>query len=924
MQINPILKFQILPQSQNFKGNSETVESVPLEAPPQVPLDAAKAYASPQINPGYREIKTFDVNNVGSGKFYELSNGHKVIIIPKSGPTTINTAVGVGYFNEPANLKQMSHLLEHLVDNNCSNPKDKDVESVLAKTGAFFNAGTSHNYTNYYMEAPISDTKDLENLIMVHSKTLANTDFTDEDIETEKKIVTQELNSKYYFTRNNSHVLKYSLENLFNIKDGDDVAGLPSYETIANIKKDDLINYYNNFYRLDNMVTTIVGEVDDNTIKTVAKYMGQVKPSKKVNSDIKYPEIKSDNLIQKPARKDFVSLDKNTSDADILVSFVGPENGSLNDNLNLYLLKQIIRNRLKKADDLFFTISSDAISCNKKTPVMLCVENETNNSEVGKYLENLYKFIDDLSKNPITEEELKEAKSLIASQNDERYSSELAEEMSIVGLTHEEMDDSEGMKIINNATTKDMQDIAQKYFDLNKVSIVVAHPYKTPFDKVKKVNEVSFKGNVNPLDSKDIHEYVLPNNLRVVVDTRPNSNKSYVKLKLSSQKKLYSNPESANLLSYVLLSDDSVDNLEKEKISSSFACNTQDLDCEMNGKSSNIMEMIGYAAGVLINPAFQPKRFDVIKSLFLDIDDKNQEIREKVKDELLKESPYHYIKDDAGDIELTDLKSLHKQILKNAQGSIFITMPKDEFEKNKTEIFETLSKIQTLKPYSYKKIFNKVDFRPVDKAKVFIKSNENDTQLNIEQSFKNIESGNIKDRAGLMILNNLLGGDDKSLLFQSLREKDKISYAADSAYCFDSATGKVSEIRLMTTITANDNNLRTVFDEYKKSIEELINQPVNNKVLENAKVHIKNSQLSNLELTSDKNEYIANGYNSFYGASYQDALFTAIDEMTPEYIQALAKHYLTQPSIIAIEGNKKVIEQNKDYLAQLGEVVDCT
>lgn len=415
MRINPILKFEILLPSQNFKGNSEISAPVPMEAPPKAPLDAAKAYAAPQISQGYREIETFEINNVGKGKLYELSNGHKVIIIPKPGPTVINTAVGVGYLNEPANLKQESHLLEHMIDNNCYKPKDKEVQEILLRTGAICNAGTTYNYTNYYMQSPISDTKDLEDLIKVQSKTLTNTNFTEQDVENEKKIVTQELNSKNYFARNVANLNKYTFENLFNLNDSSDAVGLPSYETLKNITKNDLINHYNSFYHPDNMVTTIVGAVDDNTIKIVAKYIGKIKNPSQTADNISTAKLPTENTIQKPARKDFLSLDKNTSSAAITLSFIGPKNADSDDNNKMFVLRNIIQNRIidknkDNDDDILFFVYSNSISTKEDDPNIIYFNGFCDNFEVEKKLKDIYAIINDININPIKEEELEKVK----------------------------------------------------------------------------------------------------------------------------------------------------------------------------------------------------------------------------------------------------------------------------------------------------------------------------------------------------------------------------------------------------------------------------------------------------------------------------------------------------------------------------------
>lgn len=66
-------------------------ESKPLNSQPfltfeplmNVPLDTAKAYFSPILTQGYREIADYKTPYAKDCKMFELSNGHKVLIFPK-------------------------------------------------------------------------------------------------------------------------------------------------------------------------------------------------------------------------------------------------------------------------------------------------------------------------------------------------------------------------------------------------------------------------------------------------------------------------------------------------------------------------------------------------------------------------------------------------------------------------------------------------------------------------------------------------------------------------------------------------------------------------------------------------------------------------------------------------------------------------
>ena len=81
---------------------------------PAVPSIVSRAYAAPVINPEYKQLDTFKLKNTGEGKIYKLRNGHRVIVLPKKGPTVINTYINTGWAFEKPDKRETAHLLEHL------------------------------------------------------------------------------------------------------------------------------------------------------------------------------------------------------------------------------------------------------------------------------------------------------------------------------------------------------------------------------------------------------------------------------------------------------------------------------------------------------------------------------------------------------------------------------------------------------------------------------------------------------------------------------------------------------------------------------------------------------------------------------------------------------------------------------------------
>lgn len=195
MQIHSVANLRNIQRQQNFKGssaNSSPFLNFPNYQP--IPLATHKAYASPQINQNYKELKTFDIPNVGQGKLYELNNGHKVAIIKNNDSISIKTFVKGGSEDAPIT----GHLLEHLIYRGDKNINGKRFSELTAEIGAETNAATHGDYTEYFINYPFNNKDDIDKLIKIQSEMLQNPSFTEEQFEKEKKIILTEYKGKEF------------------------------------------------------------------------------------------------------------------------------------------------------------------------------------------------------------------------------------------------------------------------------------------------------------------------------------------------------------------------------------------------------------------------------------------------------------------------------------------------------------------------------------------------------------------------------------------------------------------------------------------------------------------------------------------------------------------------------------------------------
>ncbi|MGB9814220.1 MAG: EF-P 5-aminopentanol modification-associated protein YfmH [Thermovenabulum sp.] len=216
-----------------------------------------------------------------------LANGLKVFVLPMK---KYNKAIAVystkygsidsefvlPYTGEKLKVPEgIAHFLEHkMFDMEYGNAFDK-----FAEYGAESNAFTSYNNTTYYF----STTSNFFESLKVLLDFVETPYFTEESVEKEKGIITQEL--RMYEDDPEWQVYLNLLKSLYhNFPVRIDIGG--TVESIQKINTELLYKCYETFYHPSNMVLFIIGPVEP---KEVLEFVGQHEEQRKLGAQ---PEIK--------------------------------------------------------------------------------------------------------------------------------------------------------------------------------------------------------------------------------------------------------------------------------------------------------------------------------------------------------------------------------------------------------------------------------------------------------------------------------------------------------------------------------------------------------------------------------------------------------------------------------------------------------
>ncbi|MCQ2957619.1 MAG: insulinase family protein [Candidatus Gastranaerophilales bacterium] len=908
-------------QTNNIKKQENNDKITQPEQPSGVvsPI-CAKAITSinAPVNTPYKFIQEINLPYLNlKGNLYLLPNGQKCLIAKKEGPCVLRTYFKVGSMNENDKIRGISHFIEHNLFNGSDNLKPTEFVENVNNMGGKYNASTGFISTDYFIKSPLHKESDLEKFIKMHSDMLAHPSFLDKMLLKEKGPVISEIQmlaDNPYNIANNT-----VFRNLFNIQSqSSDLIG-GSVQNIEHLTKDDVLNYYHKHYNPQNALTILIGDVDEK--KALNLLCDNFKSFKPQPQDNKYYEKLKPT--DKPVRQDLYV--PNTQSHIINLAFAGPQNDKEKITTEVLLLalagyKNAKLTKEMKKINLDINAGMEAVSNIASDPTAVLISTSTPNNNTEDVLKLMYKTIHEMSQTPLTNDELQIVKNKVKNQLNHMAESNMGI-ASLVGGTYINENSFNSIldyeKILNSITPADVMDSAKKFLDLNKASVCVVHPATT--------NQISFSGNKKAKTNYEIKTYKTPNNATISTLNSPASKLCVLTCEVKSEHT--SNKAPLELIlnymlqkgTFMMKEEDFADIEDRNNISSEVSVNNNSIKFDYSCPKESLPTALKNFYMNLYTPNLTPENFErakaEIKNLYLS-NPKNA--GDKAYETLYEGSPRGYslrkIYEELDKVTFEDVKCFYAGLVSNANLNINVS---GNMQDN--SILNTLySTISTNgKTYNPNQVKTDLKIKELDKSKVVTDTQERN-QADIVQLFRIKETGNIKDKAGLVLLNEILGGNSNSRLFNDLREKQKLAYRVNSSYTCQDNEGTLA-LRIFTTTENPQNpqqhlNLQKSINGFKHHIDKLINEKVSEKELEAAKLQVKSNLLFALESTAGKNVCLFESLNSLYKDKYLENLLNAIDNITVDNINTLAKYYLTKPSVISVVASQNTLDKNKEYL----------
>ena len=425
-------------------------------------------------------------------EIYERPCGHKIIFAYKSGSLiNISSWVKTGAVNENDHNNGVSHFLEHLMFKGTSKHKAGYFDKTLESKGGIVNAATWKDYTYYYVTIPKGlDGKNFDITLELHADMMLDPinpdnerglpfDINDTNITTkrERHVVIEEIKmrkdkpwTRIYNNTNENMYSKHPYKR--------DVIG--NEQIISSITRQEVLDYYKEFYTPNNITTIIVGDMNSKDI--IPKVIKAFDFKGRTNKE--NPVFESEKpLSQTKYVEDYSKINTGflmfgylcCSAKDTKTSIIFEVISMI---LGLGQSSRLYQNLIEKSESHIFNVISTEFSAMRDMSNFF-IQANYKPEEKETAISLIQKEIEDLCKNGITEKELMKAKKKLKADFAENAEtvSDIADTIGFYmtacnNLRYIE----EYLNILNEITTDEVKKTANEYLTINKAVISTLMP----------------------------------------------------------------------------------------------------------------------------------------------------------------------------------------------------------------------------------------------------------------------------------------------------------------------------------------------------------------------------------------------------------------------------------------------------------------
>ena len=222
-----------------------------------------------------------------------LDNGLQIVAIPMDNNTnvvSVDVFYKVGSRNEMMGKSGIAHMLEHLNFKSTKNLKAGEFDEIVKGFGGVNNAGTSFDYTHYYIK---TSSKNTDKSLELFSELMQNLTLNDEEFQPERDVVAEE--RRWRTDNNPMGYLQFRVFNNTFIYHPYHWTPIGFMDDIKNWTIEDIKDFHSTYYQPQNAIVVVAGDIKkDDVFSYVEKHFKDIKNTKEMPSSVHTVEPKQD------------------------------------------------------------------------------------------------------------------------------------------------------------------------------------------------------------------------------------------------------------------------------------------------------------------------------------------------------------------------------------------------------------------------------------------------------------------------------------------------------------------------------------------------------------------------------------------------------------------------------------------------------
>lgn len=223
----------------------------------RVLLTTALAFASPALAADDGKVTNFLLNN-----------GMEVVVIPDHRAPIVTHMVWykIGSADEPPGKSGIAHFFEHLMFKATTNHAAGEFDRAISAIGGSNNAFTSYDYTAFHETVAPSA---LGEMMSFEADRMRNLILTDDVIKTERDVILEERRSR--IDSSPQAVLDEEVDATLWQNQPYRIPVIGWMQEMEQLNRTDAIAFYDKYYRPNNAVLIVAGDVEPDMVKALAE-----------------------------------------------------------------------------------------------------------------------------------------------------------------------------------------------------------------------------------------------------------------------------------------------------------------------------------------------------------------------------------------------------------------------------------------------------------------------------------------------------------------------------------------------------------------------------------------------------------------------------------------------------------------------------